>query len=545
MSEQFPTSVSAGGVTVESSGDMLLQTRDAVLTEAATDGLAAAIVAKDATLWGPEAASEASVRLGWLDCTRVSRPLVAEIEALRSELAAAGVDRVVLAGMGGSSLAPEVITSTYDVPLTVLDTTDPHQVASALVDLDRTVLVASSKSGGTVETDSHRRTFEQAFRDAGIDPTARIVVVTDPGSPLEQSARDAGYRVFLADPNVGGRYSALTAFGLVPSGLAGVPIGELLDQAAAVEPSLAQSDDNPGLVLGAALGGYGKAGHDKLVIADAGSGIVGFADWAEQLIAESTGKHERGLLPVAVEGTDAPGWVETSDTHLLALGGAPSSTGTSVSGPLGAQFLVWEFATAVAGRALRIDPFNQPNVQESKDNTKAVLEKAGDGPLPEGDPLLVDGAIEVHAERELVGGATSVADVINALLVAIPDRGYLAVMAYLDRLADASAGELRARLAERLPHPVTFGWGPRFLHSTGQFHKGGPQVGAFLQITGAHATDLDVPGQPFTFGRLQLAQALGDLQALESRQRPVVRLHLTDRKTGLQQLLQAVAGEPV
>jgi len=545
VSEQFPTSVSAGGVTVESSGDMLLQTRDAVLTEAATDGLAAAIVAKDATLWGPEAASEASVRLGWLDCTRVSRPLVAEIEALRSELAAAGVDRVVLAGMGGSSLAPEVITSTYDVPLTVLDTTDPHQVASALVDLDRTVLVASSKSGGTVETDSHRRTFEQAFRDAGIDPTARIVVVTDPGSPLEQSARDAGYRVFLADPNVGGRYSALTAFGLVPSGLAGVPIGELLDQAAAVEPSLAQSDDNPGLVLGAALGGYGKAGHDKLVIADAGSGIVGFADWAEQLIAESTGKHERGLLPVAVEGTDAPGWVETSDTHLLALGGAPSSTGTSVSGPLGAQFLVWEFATAVAGRALRIDPFNQPNVQESKDNTKAVLEKAGDGPLPEGDPLLVDGAIEVHAERELVGGATSVADVINALLVAIPDRGYLAVMAYLDRLADASAGELRARLAERLPHPVTFGWGPRFLHSTGQFHKGGPQVGAFLQITGAHATDLDVPGQPFTFGRLQLAQALGDLQALESRQRPVVRLHLTDRKTGLQQLLQAVAGEPV
>jgi glucose-6-phosphate isomerase len=397
--------------------------------------------------------------------------------------------------------------------------------------------------------------FEQAFRDAGIDPTTRIVVVTDPGSPLEQTARDAGYRLFLADPNVGGRYSALTAFGLVPSGLAGVPIGELLDQATAVEPSLGQSSDNPALVLGAALGGYGKAGHDKLVIAtvpDEGAGsassahrIRGFADWAEQLIAESTGKNERGLLPVAVEGTDAPGWVETSDTHLLSLGGAAADTGTSVSGPLGAQFLVWEFATAVVGRVLRIDPFNQPNVQESKDNTKAVLEKAGDGPLPEGDPLLVDGAIEVHAERALGGGATSVADVVNALLAAIPDRGYLAVMAYLDRLADASAGELRARLAARLPHPVTFGWGPRFLHSTGQFHKGGPQVGAFLQITGAHATDLDVPGQPFTFGRLQLAQALGDLQALESRQRPVVRLHLTDRKAGLQQLLQAVVGEPV
>jgi glucose-6-phosphate isomerase len=545
VTDQFPASASAGGVTVASQGDMLLQTRDAVLADAAAGGLAAAIVAKDATLWGPEAASEASVRLGWLDCTRVSRPLVSEIEALRAELAATGVDRVVLAGMGGSSLAPEVITSTYGAPLTVLDTTDPQQVTSALVDLERTVLVVSSKSGGTVETDSHRRAFEQAFREAGIDPAQRIVVVTDPGSPLEQSARDAGYRVFLADPNVGGRYSALTAFGLVPSGLAGVPIGELLDQAEAVEPSLGRSEDNPALVLGAALGGYGNAGHDKLVIADAGSGIIGFADWAEQLIAESTGKHERGLLPVAVEGTDAPGWVETSDTHLLSLGGAAADIGTSVSGPLGAQFLVWEFATAVAGRALRIDPFNQPNVQESKDNTKAVLEKAGDGPLPEGDPLFVDGAIEVHGDRELVGGATTTAEVVSALLAAVPDRGYLAVMAYLDRLADASAGELRARLAARLSHPVTFGWGPRFLHSTGQFHKGGPQVGAFLQITGAHATDLDVPGQPFTFGRLQLAQALGDLQALESRQRPVVRLHLTDRKAGLQQLLQAVAGEPV
>src|SRR3954447_18902176 len=538
-------SVSAGGVSVASQGGVLLQSRDAVLVEAAADGLAAAIVGKDATLWGPEASAEASVRLGWLDCTRISRPLVAEIEALRAELARAGVDRVVLAGMGGSSLAPEVITATYDVALTVLDTTDPQQVASALVDLERTVLVVSSKSGGTLETDSHRRAVERAFRGAGIDPPARIVVVTDPGSPLEQTARDAGYRVFSADPNVGGRYSALTAFGLVPSGLAGVPVGELLDQAEAVEPTLGQPEGNPALLLGAALGGYGNAGHDKLVIADAGSGIVGFADWAEQLVAESTGKNERGLLPVAVEGTDASGWVETSDTHLLSLGGAAADTGTSVSGPRGAQFLVWEFATAVAGRALRIDPFNQPNVQESKDNTKAVLEKAGDGPLPEGDPVLVDGAIEVHCDRELAGGATSIAGVVDALLAAVPDRGYLAVMAYLDRLADASAAELRARLAVRLAHPVTFGWGPRFLHSTGQFHKGGPQLGAFLQITGAHATDLDVPGQPFTFGRLQLAQALGDLQALESRQRPVVRLHRPAGKAGLQQLLQAVAGEPV
>ena len=542
---RHPLSISAGGVTVTAAGDLLAQTRDEALDEAHNSGLAAAIVGKDATLWGPDAAAEASVRLGWLDCVDVSRPLVAQIEALRAELSAAGVDRVVLAGMGGSSLAPEVICATYDVPLVTLDTTDPGQVAAAIVDLDRTVVVVSSKSGGTIETDSHRRAFEQAFRDAGIDPSQRIVVVTDPGSPLERTARDAGYRVFLADPNVGGRYSALTAFGLVPSGLAGVPVGELLDQAAGLLPSLGQDADNPALALGAALGGFGAAGHDKVVLADAGSGIVGFPDWAEQLIAESTGKNGRGLLPVAVEGTDAPGWVETADTHLVVLGDSPPQTGSCVSGPLGAQFLGWEYATAVAGRILSIDPFNQPNVQESKDNTKAVLDKAGDGPLPEGDPVFVDGAIEVHAARDLVGDAHDVAGVLDRLLAAVPERGYLAVMAYLDRLADRDAASLRATLAARLAHPVTFGWAPRFLHSTGQFHKGGPQVGAFLQITGAHVTDLDVPGQPFTFGRLQLAQALGDLQALESRDRPVVRLHLTDRAAGLAHLLAASGGEPV
>jgi glucose-6-phosphate isomerase len=535
----------AGGVTVGCAGKPLVQARDGALADAVDAGVPAALAGKDPTLWGPQAAPEASARLGWLDCTTVSRPLVEQVEALRAELMATGVDRVVLAGMGGSSLAPEVICATYGVELTALDTTDPGQVSAAITDLERTVVVVSSKSGGTIETDSHRRAFEQAFRDAGIDPAGRIVVVTDPGSPLERIAHDAGYRVFLADPNVGGRYSALTAFGLVPSGLAGVPVADLLDQAAALEPSLAGNDDNPALALGAALGGFGTAGHDKLVIADGGSGLVGFPDWAEQLIAESTGKNGRGLLPVTVEGTDAPGWTQTPDTHLVLLGGEPPTIGTAVSGPLGAQFLAWEFATAVAGRALSIDPFNQPNVQESKDNTKAVLDKAGDGPLPEGDPAFVDGAIEVHAARDLVTGARDVRAVLDRLLAAVPDRGYLAVMAYLDRFADADAAGLRRVLAARLPHPVTFGWAPRFLHSTGQFHKGGPQIGAFLQITGAHATDLDVPGQPFTFGRLQLAQALGDLQALESRDRPVVRLHLTERGAGLRQLLAAADGGAV
>ncbi len=548
MSERdsYPATARAGDVTVTTSGAVLGGARDEALDAAVRDGVPSALVGKDATLWGPAAAAEASVRLGWLDVVRVSRPLVPRITALRDALRAEGVDRVVLAGMGGSSLAPEVITRTEGAQLTVLDTTDPGQVRAALVDLERTVVVVSSKSGGTVETDSHRRAFEAAFRDAGVDAARRIVVVTDPGSPLEQTAREAGYReVFLADPAVGGRYSALTAFGLVPSGLAGVDVGALLDEAAAVEPALGRLSDNPGLWLGAALGGGARAGHDKVVIADAEGGIVGFGDWAEQLIAESTGKDGKGLLPVVVEGTDAPGFSPGADIHLVTLTakeGAPDTTeGTAVSGPLGGQFLAWEFATAVAGRVIGIDPFNQPNVAESKDNTKAVLEQAGDGPLPEGTPVLVDGPVAVYTDDAgLLGGATDVAGAVDALLAALPDRGYLAVMAYLDRLADRDAAALRPALARRSGgRPVTFGWGPRFLHSTGQYHKGGPQVGVYLQVTAAVTDDLDVPGRPYSFGRLQLAQALGDLRALQTRSRPVVRLHLADRPAGLRLLLQA------
>jgi glucose-6-phosphate isomerase len=533
--------LTAGGVTVASAGAELVAARDKALGDSA--GLAAAIVAKDATLWGPDAAAEAAVRLGWLDCVTVSRALLPQIEALRDHLRASAVDHVVLAGMGGSSLAPEVIAATYGVELTTLDTTDPGQIAAALSDrLSTTVLVVSSKSGGTLETDSHRRAYEEAFRAARINPADRIVVVTDPGSPLHAIATDAGYRIFEADPDIGGRYSALSAFGLVPTGLAGVPIDELLDQAAELLSALSGDDGNPALALGAALGGFGNAGHDKVVIAEAGSGIVGFGDWAEQLIAESTGKSGRGLLPVVVGTPDSPGFAERADTHLVTLGGSAPSTGTTVSGPLGAQFMLWEFATAVAGKIIGIDPFNQPNVQESKDNTKAVLDKAGDGPLPEGEPAFVDGSIEVHGDATLLGNAADIAGVIDALLGAVPEDGYLAVMAYLDRIHDAATATVRDALAERMAHPVTFGWGPRFLHSTGQYHKGGPPVGVFLQITGANAFDIEVPGRPFSFGRLQLAQALGDSQAIESRSRPLVRLHLTDRAVGIDQLLTAATG---
>ncbi|GII65872.1 glucose-6-phosphate isomerase [Sphaerisporangium krabiense] len=522
----------------------------AAVRKLAEEGVPEALSRGDASLWGGEAESEARIRLGWLDLPTTSRELLPEISKLVERARAENLEHVVLAGMGGSSLAPEVICATSDVALTVLDTTDPGQVRRALADrLDRTILVVSSKSGSTVETDSHRRIYEQAFRDAGIDPADRIVVVTDPGSPLEQAAIESGYTVILADPNVGGRYSALTAFGLVPSALAGADIGRLLDQAAEVRPQLAGGEGNPGLELGAALGAAALAGRDKLVLEDSLSAINGLPDWIEQLIAESTGKQGKGILPVV--GADP----NEADDELVA--GIDTEGGVQVDGPLGAQFLIWEYATAVAGRMLGINPFDQPNVAESKENTARILGDGGDGALPTGAPALVDGPVEVYGD--LPADVKDLSGVFTALLEQIPDRGYLAILAFLDREAafdvpvppEASFEEitdiwaahdpatLQGLLAFRTDHPVTFGWGPRYLHSTGQYHKGGPQNGVFLEITGAVEEDLQVPGRPYTLGRLQLAQALGDLDALRGRGRPVVRLHLTDRKAGVRHLLDA------
>jgi glucose-6-phosphate isomerase len=277
-----------------------------IVPQLVSDLVASRFTGLDSTLWGPDAEAESAIRLGWTEAVAVSRPLVDDIVALRAKLHAGGVTHIVLAGMGGSSLAPEVITRTQGAHLTVLDSTAPGQVLSALRDrLEHTALVVSSKSGSTVETDSQKRLFEKAFTDAGIDPADRIVVVTDPGSPLDTEAREAGYRVFNADPNVGGRYSALTAFGLVPSGLAGVDISALLDEADAMSLELAvDTVDNPGLVLGAAIAGT-KPLKDKLAIVADGTHIVGFGDWAEQLIAESTGKLGTGILPVVL-GIDSP-----------------------------------------------------------------------------------------------------------------------------------------------------------------------------------------------------------------------------------------------
>lgn len=520
---------------------------EAAVEELVSDRVASRIAAQDATLWGPDAESEASIRLSWVTLAKSSRPLVPRIEALRDELRSEGIDRVVLAGMGGSSLAPEVIAATAGVPLITLDTTDAGQVRAALVDLPRTVAVVSSKSGGTVETDSHRRILEKAFHEAGLDPRRHIVVVTDPGSPFTRIAADAGYRdVFEADPHVGGRYSALTAFGLVPTGLAGVNLNDLLDQAAAAAPALQpDTTDNPALQLGAVLGLAHRAGAEKIVLADNASGIVGFGDWAEQLIAESTGKLGRGLLPVVVESPSAPGFNDAGrDAMTVTLGeampnAAPASGfAATVRGPLGAQILLWEYATAVAGRQIGINPFDQPDVESAKAAARGLLEASADTGS-DSVPHVSFGGVLAAGPTEVVADATSLAQVLERFFATAPEHGYVAVQAYLDRLADDVA-RLRALVARRTGLQTTFGWGPRFLHSTGQYHKGGHPNGIFLQITGDVARDMDVPGQAFTLARLQAAQAGGDAAVLRGHGRPVLSLHLTDRIAGLDAIASAL-----
>ncbi|NLT25302.1 MAG: glucose-6-phosphate isomerase [Microbacteriaceae bacterium] len=506
--------------------------------------IASRLFAEDPTLWGEAAEAESSKRLGWTRAAEVSRPLVDEIVALRDELRGKGLDRIVLCGMGGSSLAPEVMANTAGVELEVLDSTNPAQVAEVVGEgIDRTVAVVSSKSGSTVETDSQRRTLIAAFEAAGIDPAERLVIVTDPGSPFEEWARGAGCRVFLADPTVGGRFSALTAFGLVPAGLAGLDIAELLDGADAVADELAADDErNPGLVLGAAIAG-GEPVKTYLGMVEQGTDIVGLGDWAEQLIAESTGKEGKGLLPVVL-GADAPEiGLPIPDLQVVRLVADAESDAAlgdeiNVSGSLAEQMLLWEVAVSVAGEILRINPFDQPDVESAKVAARALLDETP-APTP---AAFVDGAVEVRGTAAVVDGQSTVAGAVEALLAQLPDRGYVAVQAYANRLALDELVELRDLIAHRARRPVTFGWGPRFLHSTGQFHKGGPRVGVFLQLTTSEEVDVEIPERPFTFGGLIQAQAAGDASVLEGHGMPVLRLHLADVDAGVAQVLEQLRG---
>ncbi|RZI93438.1 MAG: glucose-6-phosphate isomerase [Microbacterium sp.] len=513
--------------------------------------VASGITAGDPDLWGASASAEASRRLGWVQAVSVSRPLVAEIEALRADFHRRGITRVVLAGMGGSSLAPEVVTRTAGVPLVILDSTSPGQVLAAIDGTPgagpaETLLVVASKSGSTVETDAARRAFEAAWRDLGIDPAERIVVVTDPGSPLDVGAREAGYRVFTADPHVGGRYSALTAFGLVPSGLAGADISELLDEAEATLLEVAIDDPrNPALILAAAIAGSDGTTprRDKLGLVSDGTHIEGLPDWIEQLVAESTGKDGTGILPVVL----LPVSPEVEEPHLdvqlfrlvddaehfRVVEAHPDEV--LISGSLGAQFVVWEYATAIAGRMLGINPFDQPDVEAAKDATRALLSTRP----ATATPAFVEGGIEVRSSDPALVASGTLAGVLEALWARLSPSGYVAVQAYVDRVALPQLEGLRELVAARSARPTTFGWGPRFLHSTGQFHKGGPAEGVFIQILDSADVDLEIPGLPFTFGELIRAQAAGDAQVLADRGRPVVTFSLTDPQVEVLSLFEA------
>ena len=499
------------------------------------DSAASRIFGFDATLWGEAAEAEARIRLGWTDIAPAAADLVPAIERLRGEFAARGIDRIVLCGMGGSSLAPSVITRRARVELTMLDSTHPAAVARALEgDLARTAVVVSSKSGSTIETRSHLALFEHAFREAGLVPGEHVVIVTDPGSPLDQESREAGRIVFNADPDVGGRFSALTAFGLVPSGLAGVDIAALVNEAVAVRAGLSEnSASNPALRLAAALAA-GLPEQYILAVRQAADADWALGAWIEQLIAESTGKEGHGVLPVSLTdaapelGANAPANVLSATVSAdTAVDAADSGTAIAVGGPLGAHFLLWETATAALGRLMGIDPFNQPDVEAAKVAARAALAAAAGA-----------GAQQDAQVEPVPTGA----ELVERLREALPENGYLAIHAYLDPHAPHAEvlRGLRDRLAAALGAPVALGWGPSFLHSTGQLHKGGPRVGVYLQFTDAHPGSLEIPGQGSTFEALIAAQARGDRDVLVERGRPVITVACDDPEAVLSSLAAAI-----
>lgn len=477
---------------------------------------------KDPTIWGPQAQAEALIRMNWIDLPESSRDLLAQFDALAAKHR--DKSNVILCGMGGSSLGPEVIAQTFSKNLFVLDSTDPNYVSHALsYDLSKSVVIVSSKSGSTIETASQRALFEGAFRDAGLNPIDHMVFVTDPGSPLDQQVRAGGFTVINADPHVGGRFSVLSPFGLVPAALVGVDVSVLLDNASDTKKAFftdSQIMCDIAYLLSYVSGQY-------VAFTDEASSMPGLSDWIEQLVAESTGKDQVGRLPVVAE-TSHNG--REGNAFTVAFAG---SADLVVEGDLASQFIVWEWVTALVGAALSIDPFNQPNVTEAKEQTSALLQE-WKGVLPVFTGDLTDGSVEIFG----IGKNTT--DAISHLISQVPQDGYIAIMAYLDRKDDVEIAQLREILADKSGHPVTFGWGPRFLHSTGQFHKGGQQNGVFLQITGEVARDIAIPGQNYGFKTLLAAQALGDGKALASRKYPLLRFNLTNRAMGISEILDAV-----
>jgi glucose-6-phosphate isomerase len=525
----------------------------------------------DAALWKEDPAQQAEIvqRLGWLTVVGAMREQIHALKAFARGAVEDGIRQVALCGMGGSSLCPEVLRLTFGsgpgYPLLwVLDTTDPVMVSrvAQLAEPEHTLHLISSKSGGTIEVESlFRFFFDRTRARMGDRAGSAFAAITDPGTSLERLGRERGFRrVFLNPPDIGGRYSGLSLFGLVPAALIGLDLDLLLDGAERMAGACGvavPAEENPGLRLGALLGGAALAGHDKLTLL-ASPRLASLGLWVEQLIAESTGKEGKGIVPVAGEPLQPPESyggdrlfvytrLEGDDNEELDrfAAGLERAGRPLVTFPLAdlydlsGELFRWEFATALAGAVLRIDPFDQPNVQESKDNTSRLLAVYREkGALPEEAPDLVEGDLQMYGTRE-----GSVEDALAAFLGQARPGDYLALMAYLDMAepVDLALAGLRRRLLERSRLATTLGYGPRFLHSTGQLHKGGPNTGLFLQITADRPVKLPVPGQPYDFGTLQAAQALGDRQALRQHGRRAISIHLgSDVLGGLARLTAAL-----
>jgi hypothetical protein len=444
------------------------------------------IWARDPTLWS---GGDEAKWLGWLDEPQRMAERIGELEWFAESVADEGLDAVVLLGMGGSSLAPEVLRRTFRVESChVLDTTHPATIRriESQVDIGRTLFIAASKSGGTLETRSHVDYFWERTRHK----SSAFVAITDPGSELEALARDRGFRhVFAGEPAIGGRYSALSPFGIVPAALMGIDLPRFLANADRMADLCRREDGNPGYELGRQFGAGWRDGRDKICIAETDGG---FGLWAEQLIAESTGKQGKGLVPAPGESPDGPDRQEATpqiaDPYSLA-----------------GEFFRWEFGVAVAGHYLEINPFDQPDVQAAKDRTTEVL---ATGEEPDVEP---DGTVD-------------------ELLAQAREGDYVCVQAFVDMSEenDRRLADLVRKLRRHSGLVVTHGYGPRYLHSTGQLHKGGPNTGLFLQVVDDPGEELPIPGKPFGFRRLLRAQAAGDYASLKERGRRAARVHLED-----------------
>ena len=482
------------------------------------------IAAKDFTLWGKEAEAESSIRLNWIDLPSSSRALLPELSRLQEWISKKGLTTFVLAGMGGSSLGPEVLAKTFKKSLIVLDSTDPDQIMAATpLDLSNVAVIVGSKSGSTAETASQKAYFTQKFIDAGLDPRDHFVIVTDPDSPFDIESRALEYFVINADPNVGGRFSVLSAFGLVPAAALGIDVSELLNDAHEASQSFLTKESAAIEIACLVL----EAKEQNIAFFDSESQVPGLSDWIEQLIAESTGKEGKGFFPIAIESKNA-----SISGPALTVGFAPADVDIVVEALLGAQFILWEWVTALIAVPLQINPYDQPNVQDAKVRAFALLNSWGNK-VPRLDPVFETSNIQVFSNSK----ANSLSGQIDDFLKESPH--YIAIMAYLARGIDDRVTQLRSKVAEISGVGTSFGWGPRFLHSTGQYHKGGQQNGAFIQITGENSRDLNIPGKEFSFHTLLMAQALGDGEALGEKKLPLLRFHLKNREAGINELIEA------